>query len=432
MRAENQGIGLKGPARPGPVGRLRLAASVACVIEQDGIGELSDTGEGSELENIETPRASALAGTSAPGEVAVGDSEQPPSETRPAVRAVEKPDCDAGAAAEARQNSLTKPPGSLGRLEKLATWAASVQSHYPPQEFASPQLVIFAGDHGVAASGTSAFPSEVTSQMVANFVAGGAAANVLADRAGVSVTVADMAVDTDYEGLDVPGRVLENRIRRSSGRIDREDALSWSEADRAWEVGAGIADRLIDSGADLLIAGDMGIGNTTPVAALVARITATDPHIVCGRGTGINDEAWMRKVAVVRDALWRTRERENDPLTLVSALGGADIGAMAGFLARGAERRTPAILDGVVTTAAALLAEAAAPGARDWWVAGHRSTEPAHSISLDRLALVPILDLGMRLGEGSGALLALPVLQSSIALLNDMATFDSARVSAAK
>ena len=426
--------------RPSSTVRIRGAASVTCVIEQDSTGEFagareeSETGVDQTLGNstpAETPRTSARAETAAMEDSAAGDGDQLRVEAPLPVRTTQEPDGDARVAAMTRQGQLTKPPGSLGRLETLGTWAASVQSQYPPTEFESPQLVIFAGDHGVAASGTSAFPSEVTAQMVANLVAGGAAANVLADRAGVSVSVVDLAVDTDYEGLDVPARVFENRVRRSSGSIDREDALTPSQARSAWEVGAGIADRLIDSGADLLIAGDLGIGNTTPTAALVARITETMPHVVCGRGTGINDATWMRKVGVVRDALWRTRDRDNDPLTLVGALGGADLAAMAGYLARGAERRTPAILDGVVTTAAALLAEAAAPGAREWWVAGHRSTEPAHMISLDHLSLSPVLDLEMRLGEGSGALLALPVLQSSIALLNDMATFDSANVSSA-
>lgn len=364
-------------------------------------------------------------------DVQVADSPDSDAEdlSCPLCQTIEKPDGDARAAAATRQGSLTKPLGSLGRLERLATWAAGVQGRSLPREFESPQLVIFAGDHGVARSGTSAYPSEVTAQMVANFAAGGAAANVLADRLGVSVSVVDMAVDTDYEGLDVPPRVYENRVRRASGSIDTEDALTASEARQAWDVGAAVADRLIDSGADLLIAGDMGIGNTTPVAALVARITASEPHITCGRGTGIDDQTWMRKVSAVRDALWRTRDGGDDPLSLVGDLGGADIAAMAGFLARGAERRTPAILDGVVTAAAALLAEEAAPGAREWWIAGHRSTEPAHTISLEHLSLSPILDLQMRLGEGSGALLALPVLQSSIALLNDMATFESANVS---
>lgn len=399
------------------------------MIEQAGTGEPADAREETETLADEILDTSAAAETPALHDSGPEVDDHERSEPTPPARTVEKPDCEARVAAEARQGSLTKPPGSLGRLETLASWAASVQSRFPPNEFASPRLVIFAGDHGAAASGTSAFPSEVTSQMVANFVAGGAAANVLADRAGVSVTVADLAVNSDYEGLAVPARVYQNRVRRSSGSIDREDALKLAEAQQAWEVGAAIADRLIDSGTDLLIAGDMGIGNTTSVAALVARITETEPHVVCGRGTGIDDETWMRKVGVVRDALWRTRARDDDPLSLVSALGGADIAAMAGFLSRGAERRTPAILDGVVTTAGALLAELATPGAREWWVAGHRSTEPAHAISLDQLSLVPILDLGMRLGEGSGALLALPVLQSSIALLNEMATFDSANVS---
>jgi nicotinate-nucleotide--dimethylbenzimidazole phosphoribosyltransferase len=349
--------------------------------------------------------------------------------SHPTATQAPNPDKDARAQACDVLDSLTKPRGSLGRLEDLVAWAAAVQGTAPPHEFVDPQLVIFAGDHGVATSGTSAYPSEVTAQMVANLAAGGAAANVLAERVDVSLTVADMAVDSDYEDLEVPDDVRQYRVRRSSGSIDRENALSVGDAEQSWGTGAAIADRLIDSGADLLIAGDMGIGNTTPVAALVARLTGSEPHFTCGRGTGINDETWMRKLAVVRDALWRTIELPDTPMVTVAALGGADIAAMAGFLTQGASRSTPALLDGVVSTAAALLAEQALPGAKQWWVASHRSTEPAHTIALEQLSLEPLLDLRMRLGEGTGALLALPILQSAIALATDMATFNSAGVS---
>ncbi|MCH9816983.1 MAG: nicotinate-nucleotide--dimethylbenzimidazole phosphoribosyltransferase [Actinomycetia bacterium] len=334
-------------------------------------------------------------------------------------------------ATQAILDSLTKPLGSLGRLEELALWSAGVQGQAPPQEFGAVHLVVFAGDHGIASRGTSAYPSEVTAQMVANLGAGGAAASVLADAHGVHVQVVDVSVDSDYAELAVPATVFANRIRRGSGCIDVEDAMSLAQAQEAWDLGAGIADDLIDSGADLLIPGDMGIGNTTPAAALVARLTNEPANVVCGRGTGISDANWMTKVTVVRNALWRTRELSSSPVPLLAALGGPDIAAMSGFLSQGARRRTPAILDGVISCVAGMLVERASPGAAQWWVAGHRSPEPAQRLALDELSLEPILDMHMRLGEGTGALLVLPVVQSAIALTNRMATFESAGVSRA-
>ena len=185
----------------------------------------------------------------------------------------------------------------------------------------------------------------------------------------------------------------------------------------------------MDAGADLLIAGDMGIGNTTAATALIAALIGAEPVSVVGRGTGIDDAGWSRKVAAVRDALYRARGHTGDPLGLLRVCGGADLAAMAGFCAHAAVRRTPVLLDGVVVTAAALVADLLAPGARQWWRAGHRSTEPAHALALEKLELEPVVDLSMRLGEGTGAALALPVVRSAVAILTDMATFDSAGVS---
>lgn len=340
------------------------------------------------------------------------------------------PDEAARTEALRRLDSLTKPPGSLGRLEELATWSAAVQGRCPPQTFEQVRLVIVAGDHGVAAV-TSAYPPEVTAQMVANFVAGGAAATVLADRYGVGVRVVDASVDSDYDGLAVPPGVPADRIRRGSGSIDVEDGVTVAEAEASLALGRRVADQEIDSGADLLIVGDMGIGNTTSAATLVAALTGADVFAVTGRGTGIDDATWMRKAATIRDALWRARNAGQDPVGLLSLVGGADLGVMAGVLAQAADRRTPVLLDGVVVTAAALVARLLTPGAPSWWVAGHRSAEPAHAIALDALGLRPLLELDMRLGEGSGALIALPVLQAAIALLAGMATFESAGVSGA-
>ncbi|HEX3286655.1 MAG TPA: nicotinate-nucleotide--dimethylbenzimidazole phosphoribosyltransferase [Mycobacterium sp.] len=336
------------------------------------------------------------------------------------------PDQDVAAQARARQNTLTKPPGSLGRLEELSVWVAACQAMCPPRQFQRARVVVFAGDHGVTAAGVSAFPAEVTAQMVANFDAGGAAINVLADAAGATVRVTDIAVDVDNPHSPSIGA---HKVRRSSGNIAVEDALSDDEARAAIEAGRRIADEEVDAGADLLIAGDMGIGNTTPATTLIAALTGAEPVAVVGRGTGIDDAGWSRKVAAIRDALYRASGLSNDPVGLLRVCGGADLAAMAGFCAQAAVRRTPVLLDGVVVTAAAMVAELLAPGARQWWQAGHRSTEPSHTLSLEKLNLEPIVDLSMRLGEGTGAAVALPVVRAAVAALTSMATFDEASVS---
>ena len=343
--------------------------------------------------------------------------------------AVQTPDAQARRAAVARQEQLTKPAGSLGRLEELGVWVASCQGTCPPRPFGRPRVVVFAGDHGIAAHGVSAYPSEVTGQMVANILGGGAAINVLSAVAGAGVRVVDMAVAADVPGA--PERVSSFKVRRSSGSIDREDALTAEETLQAVEAGRTIADEEIDGGADLLVAGDMGIGNTTPAAVLVAAVTGAEPVAVVGRGTGIDDAGWMRKAAAIRDALRRARKVVGDPMALLRTSAGADLAAMAGFLAQAAVRKTPAVLDGMVVTAAALIADQLAPGAREWWVAGHRSVEPAHTLALNHLGQRPLIDLEMRLGEGSGAMAALPLVLASARILTDMATFADAGVSTA-
>jgi nicotinate-nucleotide--dimethylbenzimidazole phosphoribosyltransferase len=337
---------------------------------------------------------------------------------------VEAPDEEARRQAVARHERLTKPAGSLGRLEELGIWVAACQGACPPRPFARPRVVVFAGDHGVAAHGVSAYPSEVTGQMVANFLTGGAAVNVLAATAGATVRVVDLAVNAD-----TPDRVAGFKVRRGSGSIDREDALTDAEVRAAVAAGRRIVDEEVDGGADLLVAGDMGIGNTTPSAVLIATLTGAEPVAVVGRGTGVDDSGWMRKTAAIRDALRRARKVSGDPVALLRTAGGADLAAIAGFLAQAAVRRTPVVLDGVVVGAAAAVAEELAPGARRWWIAGHRSAEPAHALVLDHLRLEPLLDLGMRLGEGSGAVAALPLVAMAARVLAEMATFDDAGVS---
>jgi nicotinate-nucleotide--dimethylbenzimidazole phosphoribosyltransferase len=337
------------------------------------------------------------------------------------------PDADVAAAARARQDRLTKPPGSLGRLEDLSVWVASCQGVCPPRQFQRARVVVFAGDHGVTSAGVSAYPAEVTAQMVANFDAGGAAINVLAEAAGASVRVVDIAVDV---AEPLSPSIGAHKVRRGSGNIAVDDALSAEEADAAIQAGRRIADEEVDSGADLLIAGDMGIGNTTAATTLIAALTNSEPVAVVGRGTGVDDAGWARKTAAIRDALYRARGLSADPVGLLRVCGGADFAAMAGFCAQAAARRTPVLLDGVVVTAAALVADRLAPGAREWWQAGHRSSEPAHTLALKHLELEPIIDMRMRLGEGTGAAVALPVVRAAVAALASMATFDEAGVTA--
>lgn len=347
------------------------------------------------------------------------------------VARIDWPDRAVGQEDTARWTSLTKPVGALGRLEDLGTWWASVRGECPPPPPQRPVLVIVAGDHGIARTArTSAYPPEVTAQMVRTFLGERAAANALARQVGAQVRVVDVAVDApaDYAD-DLDPRVAAPRIRRASGSIDREDAMTREEAERALMLGVSLADEEIDAGADLLIVGDMGIGNTTAASAIIGLLAPADLLAVVGRGTGIDDATWMRKAAAVRDAMRRGKPHKASPLDLLAAIGGPDLAVMVGLLLGSAARRTPVILDGTVISAAALIAHRAAYKSRDWWQAGHRSTEPAHSAALGRLDLSPLLDLQMRLGEGTGALLALPLVSAAAAALGEMLTFEEAGVS---
>lgn len=334
---------------------------------------------------------------------------------------VEAPSAQVRAEAQAYQNTLTKPAGSLGRLEEVGVFISSCQGQVPPRPISRPRVVIFAGDHGVSKYGVSAFPSEVSLQMAENIRAGGAAVSVLAESAGASVRVADISLDHEAWG--------DERVSRSCGAIHLEDAMDEEQVIRALEIGKRIVDQEVDSGADLLIAGDLGIGNTTPAAALIGVATRSEPVAVVGRGTGIDDEGWKRKVSIIRDAMFRVRTFRDDPIRVLQAISSPDLAAMAGFLAQASIRRTPVILDGVVVTSAALWATRLAPGARNWWLAGHQSAEPAHAFALQSLELEPMVKYGMRLGEGSGAITALPLVKAAVDIMANMATFESAGVS---
>jgi nicotinate-nucleotide--dimethylbenzimidazole phosphoribosyltransferase len=327
-------------------------------------------------------------------------------------------DMEASSLTRERLDGLVKPLGSLGRLEELAIWLAGVHGECPPRPLDRVRVVLFAGDHGVAQGGVSAYPPEVTAAMVRTFASGLAGVSVLARQHGAGVRVLDLGVDADLS--DLGADVTRHKVRRGSGSIDREDALTPDELDAAFAAGVAVADEEVDAGADLLIAGDMGIGNTTVAAALVGASLGLSPLDVVGGGTGVDDETWARKVAALRDALHRARGMRADGLGLLRTVGSADTAAMTGFLLQAAARRTPVLLDGVVSCACALVGRRMVEDSRHWWLAGHRSTEPAQHRALEALALEPLVDLGMRLGEGTGALVALPLLRSAQALCAEM------------
>jgi nicotinate-nucleotide--dimethylbenzimidazole phosphoribosyltransferase len=328
------------------------------------------------------------------------------------------PSADVHAEALARFAALATPPGALGRLEELGAWVASCQGVCPPEPLDRVRAVVPAGDHGVVGAGVTAYPKEVTTAMVRALVAGVAGMNVLARQHAVPVRVLDIAVDDDLDG--VPDLVREHKQRRSCGSIDIEDALGLDEVDAALATGAAIAREEIAAGAQLLVVGDLGIGNTTPSAALIASTLGLPASAVTGRGTGVDDAGLVRKTAVVQQALDRVGPL-TDPRRRLAALGSADLAVGVGLLAEAASLGLPVLLDGVISAAEALVAEDLEPGAVAWWHAGHRSPEPAQSLALAHLGLEPVLDLGMRLGEGSGAMAALPILRSSVLLLREVA-----------
>jgi nicotinate-nucleotide--dimethylbenzimidazole phosphoribosyltransferase len=327
-------------------------------------------------------------------------------------------------AARERQAQLTKPPGALGVLEDASVRLAGIQRRCPPASLALPAVAVFAGDHGVHAQGVTPWPQEVTAAMVENFRAGGAAVNVLARQAGAEVYVVDMGVAAE---VAYDERVLDRKVRRGTADLAEEPAMSRDDAVLAVLAGAGVATDLVAAGHDVLLTGDMGIANTTPSAALVAALTGADPAVVTGRGTGVDDRTWAHKVEVVRAAL-TARAPSGDPLEVLASLGGLEHAGLAGFVLGGAAAGAPVILDGVIAGSAALVAQAILPASVDYCFAGHRSVEPGHVVALERLGLRPLVDLDLRLGEGTGALLALPIVQAAGATLREMATFDSAGV----
>ncbi len=336
---------------------------------------------------------------------------------------IDAPSATARSEATERLAALATPPGALGRLGDLAVWLAACQGQVPPAPLDHVRLVIFAGDHGVAGHGVSAFPPAITGAMVRTFLAGKAGVNALAAAHGVDVRVLDLGVDDDFDDLADPVRaaLTAHKVRRGSGAIHLEDALTPAQTRVALAAGAAVAREEIAAGAQLLISGDMGIGNTTPAAALVAAGLGLPASEVVGRGTGIDDEGLRHKTAVIDAALARAGARLDDPIETLAALGSADLAASTGFLLTAAQEGVPVLLDGLMSVACALTADRIELGAAGWYAAGHRSTEPAQSLALAKLGLAPILDLGLRLGEGSGAVAAVPIVRGAAAVLRDVA-----------
>lgn len=342
------------------------------------------------------------------------------------ARTISPLDASAANRARMRLDSLTKPPGSLGRLEEIAVHLAGMAGETAPPVSPATVLVV-AGDHGVTAEGVSAYPSEVTPQMVLNFLRGGAAINVLSRAAGARVRVVDAGVAADLEHPDL----TVHKVRRGTGNICREPAMTRSEAEQAISHGLDLAEEEAARGTRVIALGEMGIGNTTPSAAVLAVFGGHPPEQVVGRGTGVDEEGLKRKAEAVRRALALHHPDPSDPIGVLAAVGGLEIATLTGILLGAAAHRIPVVIDGFITGAAALVAVRIAPSAADYVIASHRSAEAGHSLMLELLNLKPLLELELRLGEGSGAALALPLLHAAHRIMTEMATFGEAGVSGA-
>lgn len=330
---------------------------------------------------------------------------------------VSAPDSTAAASARARSDGQAKPLGALGRLEELGAWVSACQGKCPPDELTNVRAVVFAGDHGVAAHGVSAYPVEITPMMLLGIVAGHAGVNAIARTTGVAVRAVDISVAVDLP--DLPPEVTAHKVCHGSRPLHVEDALTRDEVTAALLAGDAIAAAEVAAGAQLIISGDLGIGNTTPAAALIAATCGVTAAEACGRGTGLDDAGLAGKIALVEQAV--ARVGETDPLHRLQALGSADMAAAVGFMIGAVRRGVPVLIDGVIAAAEALIADALVPGVRAWMQAGHKSTEPGLPVALAHLGLEPLVDMHMRLGEGSGAVLAVPVVKAAVTVLREVA-----------
>ncbi len=340
------------------------------------------------------------------------------------IAAIEAPDQAVGELAQAHLDNLTKPRGSLGRLEDLARDLCVMRGH---TRLAQPRAAatVFAADHGVTRAGVSLYPREVTAQMVLNFLAGGAGINVLARRAEAQVRVVDVGVDHEFD--DLPG-LVKAKVMPGTANMLEGPAMTREQAIQAVLVGADTARGLIEEGMDLLIPGDMGIGNTTACAAITSVFCGLPPARVAGRGTGLDDAGLANKVRVLEEVLARRQPDPADPLGVLAAVGGLEIAAICGYVLMAASRRVPVILDGFISTSGALVAARLAPAVAHYLIVGHDSVEQGHRAQCQALGKKALLDLGLRLGEGTGAALALGLVRSAVAIYNEMATFASAGV----
>lgn len=348
------------------------------------------------------------------------------------IKQIKTLDQTAMKATQERQNQLTKPAGSLGRLEELSIQLAGIQRK-PLPSIKDKAVIVMAGDHGVTAEGVSAYPQEVTPQMVLNFLNGGAAINVLARHAGARVVVVDMGVVHEIEyaekGGETPPLLIQRRVGAGTANLAKGPAMSRAQAEESIQSGIDVALAEISKGADILGTGDMGIGNTTPSAAIAACILARNIEDIVGRGTGVDDDGLARKVNAVKRGLKVNKPNAGDGIDVLAKVGGFEIGGLAGVMLGAASQHVPVMVDGFISTAAALIAVTIAPECRQYLISAHRSKEKGHALMLTWLGLKPLLDLDLRLGEGTGAALGISMAEASCKILNEMATFGEAGVS---
>ena len=340
------------------------------------------------------------------------------------LKQIQPLDRSSEAAARRRLDSLTKPLGSLGRLEELALRIAIIQGQVPPR-LGRKLLLVFAADHGITQEGVSAYPPDVTAQMTRNFLNGGAAINVLARHHGLDTEVVDVGVDHEFVAA---GGLRNCKIRRGTANFARGPAMTRDEAVRSVELGIQLVREAATENLFLVGAGDMGIGNTSSAAAILCALTGAAPADAVGRGTGIDDAALARKIAAIERGLDLNQPDVNDPLDVLAKVGGLEIGAITGVILGAAAGRIPMVLDGFISGAAALLAQRFNPLVQDVFFASHLSAERGHRLMLNELNLAPVLDLQMRLGEGTGTCLLMGLIEAAVKIIGEMATFDSAGV----